>query len=97
MTDYYVNIDKLKIEISKENRWHLKCLAILTFHTAMQATRENIRNFKWRIEDSASELNLSIGFISESIKLAKALNKDSSLQCVTRDEALRRLREGEKV
>lgn len=97
MTDYFANVDRLKEEIKKERRWNMRCLAILAFHTTMQATRDNVRNYKWKIEDTASELKLSIGYVSESIKLAKAIGQNNSLIFLSRDEALKRIRNGEKV
>ena len=88
------NPEKLRDEIRIERRWNVKCLAILTYHTLKCATKKNKRNYKWRVEDTATDLELSIGFISESIKLAKAMATDGSIKFMTRDEALKRLRNG---
>lgn len=88
-------LDDLKTQIQNERRWYLKSLGILTFHTLMQASKTDKRNFKWRIGDTAKELDLSIGYVSESLKLAKAIGKDESLKFVTRDEALSRLKKDE--
>jgi len=92
--EYTGNPLRLKEEIKSERRWNMKCLAIFTYHTLMCATRENKRTYKWRVEDTASDLQLSIGFISESIKLAKALGTDDKLKFMSRDEALKKLRNG---
>ena len=85
-------IENLKKQIKDEKRWNVKCLGILTFHTMMQVTRENVRGNKWRVEDSARELGLSVGFISESLKLAKALGQNDKLKYFSRENALNYLR-----
>lgn len=59
----------------------------------MEDTMSGVRKDKWRVEDTARELNLSVGFISESIKLAKALEKNDNLKYFTRENALHHLRE----
>ncbi len=86
-------MDHLKIQIENERRWNIKCQSILLFHTLMEETREGIRGNKWRIEDTALELGLSTGFISESLKLARALDKNDKLKYFSRENALNYLRE----
>lgn len=85
-------IENLKEQIKNEKRWNIKCLSILTFHSFMETTRNGTRGDKWRVEDSARELNLSVGFISESLRLAKALGKNDRLKYFSRENALNYLR-----
>lgn len=90
------HLEDLKKQISDERRWYHKSLGILTYHTLMQAQRLGKRNDKWRVEDSAKQLNLSIGYISESLKLAKFCAKIEDLKLLTREDALRKIREREE-
>lgn len=71
--------------ISEERRWLEKCILILMFHAERQ-----VRNYKWRVSDSADELRLSIGFVSQSLTIAK--HKEQVKDCKTREEAIRMLR-----
>ena len=87
-------IEELKKEIKEQKRWSSKCLAILEYHTLMEASRAGVRNHKWKIKDSADELNHSVGFISESLNLARAIEKNPRLKDLTREEALKRIRNG---
>lgn len=86
-------LDDLKKTIQNERRWYLKCLAILTYHTFQQTQRLDKRNHKWRVSDTARELDMSIGAVSEALKLAKAIGKDTTMRLLTREEALNKLRE----
>lgn len=86
-------IESIKQQIRDERRWHLRCDFIFTFHILMGEMKEGIRGDKWRVEDTAKELNLSVGYISESIKLAKALRKNDKLKYFSRENALNYLRE----
>ena len=83
-------------EIKQEKHWTRKCLGILTIHTTQQASRENTRGVKWKIADTAALLGLSIGYVSESIMLAKGLAKyNGKLDRMTRERALKFIREWE--
>lgn len=86
-------MDHLKLQIENERRWNIKCQSILLFHTLMEQTRDGTRGNKWRIEDTAKELNLSAGYISESIRLAKELGKNDRLKYFSRENALNYLKE----
>lgn len=81
-----------KEQIQNEKRWNLKCFHILSYHLSKCEEREGVRNNMWRVEDTARELSLSVGFISESLKLAKALGKNDKLKYFSRDNALKYLR-----
>jgi hypothetical protein len=81
----------------KEETWIFKCLSILEYHTNQCNGRSKTRGFKWRIEDTARELKLSIGYVSESIRLAKAFPQyDGRLEKLTRENALKILKEGKE-
>lgn len=92
--------EDLILSIRSERRWHSKCLGILALHTLQQATKENTRGIKWRVQDTANLLQLSIGYVSESLALAKAIaiaknkyNMNGELEKMTRDQALRVIKE----
>jgi len=77
-----------KSDIHKESDWLRKCSLIFLFHgeRSMGTKRPN----KWKLLDTANELDYSVGFVSESIFLAK--NIPLVDKCKTRDEALSLLR-----
>lgn len=79
--------DPFITEIREERRWLRKALGIFSYHTLQQAKYENVRGNKWKVSDTANALHLSIGYISESIKLAKFSVKIDFTQ-VTREKAL---------
>ena len=78
-----------KEEIKHEKDWYQKCLLITSFHTTEAAKKEDKRNNKWTIKDTARELELSIGYVSESIKLVKC---GINIEKMTREKALERIR-----
>lgn len=82
-----------KESISKEKQWFIKCSKVNDYHK--QKIKEQISNkrkIKWTIRDTARELNLSTGLVSESIKLTKALEVFPELKKESRDSALRFVR-----
>jgi len=84
----------IREQIKLERRWNQKCLLISQFHyDRIEENGDNTRGHKWRVEDSARELNLSVGFVSESIRLARALGKYDTLKFYSRENALKFLRE----
>jgi len=88
--------DDLIEEIKGEKIWSRKCYGILTLHTIYQASRDRTRGIKWKVDDTAKLLGLSIGYVSESIKLAKAFPKfEGQLEKMTRENALKILKERE--
>lgn len=80
-------------EIKKEKKWFRKCLGILALHTLKQAQFDDVRGTKWKISDTASLLGMSVGYISESIQLALYNKVDGRLDKMTRDTALKVVRE----
>lgn len=79
-------------KIKEEKNWSKKCKLILQFHTKEQEKTSGKRNNKWRISDTSRELNLSIGYVSESIKLAHELDEHPALSKLSREAALKVLR-----
>ena len=75
--------------------WLFKALSILEFHLDKCKNYSGIRGDKWRVEDTAKELKLSIGYTSESLKLARAFPKyKGRLEKMTREGALKLIKEG---
>lgn len=79
-------IDKIKTETN----WYKKALLILKFHELRSSQNPTNRKFKWRILDTAEELEFSVGYVSESIRLAKS--KNVIIQTLSREYALRVLK-----
>lgn len=73
--------------ILAEKDWLKKSLSILAYHISQQAKHENVRTKKWKLSNTAFVLKMSIGYISESIKLAK-MSKKINLEGLTREKAL---------
>jgi len=92
----FMSEQELIAEIKNERRWFRKSLAILTLHTLKQAQKENIRGVKWKVSDTAKLLGISIGYVSESIHLAKHSDRfHGQIEKITRDLALKILKEDE--
>lgn len=81
-------MQKIKQEIQESKEWNHKCLLVYTFHIYMSKNSID----KWTLERTSRELNLSIGYVSESIKLVEHFVSDNLDECKTRDEALRKIR-----
>jgi hypothetical protein len=71
----------------QETTWHGRAMVMEIYHLAMsQITRV------WTIRGTAQHFNVSVGLVSENLKLAHAIHIDESiLQCESRQEALKRL------
>lgn len=70
-----------------EDTWDGKVLIMNLYHLA------RIVQFKgWTLANTAQEFNVSIGLVSENIRLANAINADERiLKCKSRQEALKKL------
>lgn len=73
--------------IKKEKKWHRKAMLINLFHNSML-----LRKKKWTMRESAKKLDISLGAISESIRLAKAILENSELEKMKREDAIRSIR-----
>ena len=58
--------------IKEEKNWYKKCQLIRKYHEEQCALHSTKRNAKWRIIDTAKDLGLSAGYVSESIRLAES-------------------------
>ncbi len=71
-----------------ESTWHGKAMIMEIYHLAMSAGNNN-----WTISKTAQVFEVSIGLVSENLKLAHANHIDEKiLKCETRQDALRKLR-----
>lgn len=70
-----------------EKTWHGKVLVMEIYHLAM-----NTREPGWTIGKTATDFEVSIGLVSENLRLANEIHRnDSILKCETRQDALKRL------
>jgi hypothetical protein len=67
--------------------WHKRALLINIYHMKML-----LRNKRWTYRHTAKRLDISLGLVSESIKLAKAMNDDPMIEQMKRNDALRRIK-----
>jgi hypothetical protein len=73
--------------ISLEKKWHRKAIMISLYHNKML-----LKNPKWTLRKTAKRLDMSIGTISESLKLAKAIMENPEIEKMKRQDALRSIR-----
>jgi len=73
--------------LRKEKRWARRAIIINLCHKSMQLRRK-----KWSMRLTAKKLSISLGAVSEGIKLANALLDDSSLEFLCREDALKKIR-----
>lgn len=77
---------------NSESTWHGKVLVMEIFHLAMR-----IRFSNWTITNTATEFGVSIGLVSENLRLANAIHTDDTiLKCESRQQALRKVTNGTK-
>ena len=74
---------------NKTKNWDKRVLIIFLYHNKMILKHGK----KWTIRLTARKLGLSIGAVSEGIRLAKAIKDDKLNDCKTREEALIKVRE----
>lgn len=71
-------------DYKKAKEWHKKASIMSLFHTTMQ-----LKISGWKISDTAKFFNVSIGLVSENLKLAKQFdNRPELLKAETRQRAL---------
>jgi len=71
----------------QEDTWHGRAMIMEIYHLAM---RVKIRN--WTISKTAAHFNVSIGLVSENLRLAHAIHADPSLiKIATRQLALKKV------
>lgn len=70
-----------------ETTWHGKAIVMGLFHITM-----TVRHKDWTLARTAHSFDVSIGLVSENLRLANAINTDDRiLKCSSRQEALRKL------
>lgn len=79
-------------ELSSEKRWYNKAKIISEYHEAQLLLHNNVRGNKWKVSDTAETLELSVGYVSESLMLIREIKKCPVLEKLTRENALNVLR-----
>ena len=70
-----------------ETTWHGKALVMEIYHLAMSH-----RSKGWTLTRTAEHFGVSIGLVSENLRLAHAIHmNDKILKCESRQEALKKL------
>lgn len=83
-------------QIKAERRWYYKAQLIYCYHQLQEQEFGNKRGSgKWTMHDTSTALQLSTGYISESLKLVKHYD-GKDLGQLTRDEALKSMKNGDK-
>lgn len=80
-----------KEKLEKEKRWCEKIFIIALYHNS-----KLYHNNKWKIIDTANYFDVSIGQISEALKLCEAIKKYPALENLSRNQALKKLRDIER-
>ena len=70
--------------------WHEKAILMEIYHLAMLMSDKS-----WKVADTASHFNCSIGLVSENLRLAHYIHSDASiLKCLSRVDALKKVKWG---
>ena len=68
-------------------KWFDKVIVIELYHLAM-----SIREPGWKVANTAHDFGLSVGLVSENLRLAKEIHlNEKILKCESRQEALRKI------
>ena len=71
----------------QEETWHGRAMIMEIYHLAMRA-----RSVKWTISKTAAHFGVSIGLVSENLRLAHAIHTDPSIvKIATRQLALKKV------
>jgi hypothetical protein len=73
--------------LAKERRWNKRVLIINLFHMRML-----LRKKKWSLRKTAKKLNISLGQVSESIRLARAILDRPELELMKRNDAMKEIK-----
>lgn len=79
----------------KERRWHGKVLIMEIGHFAMSKKYKTDYNKDWTIKQTAAVFGVSVGLVSENLKLADAIHRhaDAMLESPDRKTALFKLKD----
>jgi hypothetical protein len=76
-----------KERYQREATWHGRAMIMEIYHLAM-STRET----RWTITKTAEHFQVSIGLVSENLRLAHAMHDDDRIiKCESRQDALKKL------
>lgn len=73
--------------LKQEKIWHKRALMINFYHNLMLLKKKN-----WNMRKTAKRLEISLGMVSESIKLAKAVVDNKEIEMMTRKNALQKIK-----
>lgn len=82
-------MDPLIEKIKNETRWYQRALLIEQFHKEKVSSNGKKRGEKWTLQHTANALQLSIGYVSESLTLCHR----EELKGLSRNIALKVIRE----
>ncbi len=72
---------------NSESTWHGKALVMEIYHLAMRSRSKN-----WTITQTATDFGVSIGLVSENLRLANMIhNHPKILECPSRQDAIRKM------
>lgn len=77
-----------KERYDKEKIWHKKVLVMEIFHLTMCEKSKG----HWPIRNTAKYFDVSIGLVSENLKLADAINHRVDLETLSRKQALAKIK-----
>lgn len=72
-----------KEALAKEKKWHRRAILINLYHQRML-----LKSSKWTLRATAKRLSISLGCVSENIRLANALINEQVIESHSRKEAL---------
>lgn len=79
--------DEFKKQYNESDSWQQKVIILSLFHSSMI-----IRDKNWNMKQTAAHFSISIGLVSENIRLAKELNGtkcDELMKSATREDGLK--------
>ena len=70
-----------------EKLWWKKATLVESFHIV-----RILQDKSWKLGDTAKEIRMSMGFVSEELTLARALKDNPKLKELSRNKALKKIR-----
>lgn len=72
----------------REGRWYKRVIIVDIYHCS-----QLLKDKKWKVVQTADYFNISVGHASEAITLAEGIRHDSELEKLSRNRALKTLRQ----
>lgn len=98
--DFAIDLPSLVLEIKAAEHWSIKCKLIIKFHRMQVEKFPKKRNKgKWKLADTALALGLSIGYVSEMIKIIEFTERSANTvewREISREMILRIIHDAEK-